>query len=174
MVAGLAKAGRLDSAIELFNQMPERNAASWNAVISGLIAHGHLARAREMFEQMPVRSNVSWITMISGYAKAGDVHAAAGLFERMENKNDLYVWNAMIACYSQNGCAREAIVLFNRMLKPHVCVLPNEKTFSSVISACSQLGDLRFGLWVQSFMGSVGNSFHSVRMQKACTSWAAS
>jgi pentatricopeptide repeat protein len=156
MVAGLAKAGRLDSAIELFEQMPERNAASWNAVICGLIAHGHLARAREMFEQMPVRSNVSWITMISGYAKAGDVRAAAGLFEQMENKNDLYAWNAMISCYAQNGCAREAIGVFNRMLKPHVCVLPNEKTFSSVISACSQLGDLRFCLWVQSFMGSVG------------------
>jgi pentatricopeptide repeat protein len=156
MVAGLAKAGRLDSAIELFEQMPERNAASWNAVICGLIAHGHLARAREMFEQMPVRSNVSWITMISGYAKAGDVRAAACLFERMENKNDLYAWNAMISCYAQNGCAREAIGVFNRMLKPHVCVLPNEKTFSSVISACSQLGDLRFCLWVQSFMGSVG------------------
>jgi pentatricopeptide repeat protein len=109
-----------------------------------------------MFEQMPVRSNVSWITMISGYAKAGDVRAAAGLFERMENKNDLYAWNAMISCYAQNGCAREAIGVFNRMLKPHVCVLPNEKTFSSVISACSQLGDLRFCLWVQSFMGSVG------------------
>ncbi|CAM0911164.1 unnamed protein product [Alopecurus aequalis] len=156
MVAGLAKAGRLYSAIELFNRMPERNAASWNAVLCGIIAHGHLAEAREMFEQMPVRSNVSWITMISGYAKAGDVQAAASLFERMENKNDLYAWNAMIACYAQNGCAREAIGVFNRMLKPHVCVLPNEKTFSSVISACSQLGDLRFGLWVQSFMGSVG------------------
>ncbi|XBI10242.1 hypothetical protein VPH35_137561 [Triticum aestivum] len=136
--------------------MPERNAASWNAVICGLIAHGHLTRAREMFEQMPVMSNISWITMISGYAKAGDVQAAAGLFERMENKNDLYAWNAMITCYAQNGCAREAIGVFNRMLKPHVCVLPNEKTFSSVISACSQLGNLRFGLWVQSFMGSLG------------------
>nr|BAK03698.1 predicted protein [Hordeum vulgare subsp. vulgare] len=156
MVAGLAKAGRLDRAIELFDQMPERNAASWNAVICGLIAHGHLTRAREMFEQMPVRSNISWITMISGYAKAGDVQAAAGLFERMENKNDLYAWNAMIACYAQNGCAREAIGVFNRMLKPHVCVLPNEKTFSSVTSACSQLGNLRFGLWVQSFMVSLG------------------
>lgn len=155
MVAGLAKAGHFDAAIELFNQMPQRNAASWNAVMCGFIAHGHLARARELFEQMPVRSNVSWITMISGYAKAGDVDAAAGLFERMENK-DLYAWNAMIACYAQNGCAREALGVFNRMLKPHIWVLPNEKTFSSVISACSQLGDLRFGLWVESFMGSVG------------------
>ncbi|CAN6276298.1 unnamed protein product [Urochloa humidicola] len=73
----------------------------------------------------------------------------------MESK-DLYAWNSMIACYAQNGCAREALGIFNQMLKPHVWVLPNEKTFSSVISACSQLGDLRFGLWVESFMGSVG------------------
>uniref|UniRef100_A0A0E0I7I9 Pentacotripeptide-repeat region of PRORP domain-containing protein n=1 Tax=Oryza nivara TaxID=4536 RepID=A0A0E0I7I9_ORYNI len=156
MVAGLAKAGHLDAAIELFDKMPERNAASWNAVMCGYIAQGDLAQARELFEQMPVRSNVSWITMISGYAKSGDVHAAGELFERMENKKDLYTWNAMIACYAKNGCAREALAVFNRMLKPHVWVMPNEKTFSSVISACSQLGDLRFGLWAESFMGSVG------------------
>ncbi|KAJ1267418.1 hypothetical protein BS78_07G054400 [Paspalum vaginatum] len=155
MVAGLAKAGRLDEAVELFDRMPERNAASWNALVSGLITQGHLARARELFERMPARSNVSWITMISGYAKAGDVQAAANLFERMESK-DLYSWNAMISCYAQNGCAREALGIFSRMLMPHVWVLPNEKTFSSVILACSQLGDLRFGLWVESFMGSVG------------------
>uniref|UniRef100_A0A0A9FAM2 Pentatricopeptide repeat-containing protein n=1 Tax=Arundo donax TaxID=35708 RepID=A0A0A9FAM2_ARUDO len=135
--------------------MPERNAASWNALLCGFIAQGNLARARELFDWMPVRNNVSWITMISGYAKAGDVHAAADLFERMESK-DLYAWNTMIACYVQNGCAREALGLFNRMLKPHVWVLPNEKTLSSVISACSHLGDLRFGLWVESFMGSAG------------------
>ncbi|CAL5031011.1 unnamed protein product [Urochloa decumbens] len=155
VVAGLAKAGHLDEAIELFDQMPERNAASWNALVCGFIAQGQLAQARELFERMPIRNNISWITMISGYTKAGDVQAAADLFERMESK-DLYVWNAMIACYAQNGCAREALGIFNRMLKPHVWVLPNEKTFSSVISACSQLGDLRFGLWVENFMGSVG------------------
>jgi len=135
--------------------MPDRNAASWNALVCGFMAQGQLARARELFERMPVRNNVSWITMISGYAKVGDVQAAADLFERMESK-DLYAWNAMIACYAQNVCAREALGIFNRMLKPHVWVLPNEKTFSSVISACSQLGDLRFGLWVESFMESVG------------------
>ncbi|KAK3121097.1 hypothetical protein QOZ80_8BG0645970 [Eleusine coracana subsp. coracana] len=155
MVAGLAKAGHLDEAVELFDRMPERNAASWNALLCGFIAQGQLSRARELFERMPVRNNVSWITVISGCAKAGEVHAASKLFERMENK-DLYSWNAMIACYAQNGCAREAVVAFNRMLKPHVWVLPNEKTFSSVISACSQLGDLRFGLWVESFAGCVG------------------
>jgi pentatricopeptide repeat protein len=155
MVAGLAKAGHLDEAVEMFDRMPERNAASWNALLCGFIAQGQLARVRELFERMPIRNNVSWITMISGYAKAGEVHSAADLFERMENK-DLYAWNAMIACYAQSGCAREAVGVFTRMLKPHVWVLPNEKTLSSVISACSQLGDLRLGLWVESFMGCVG------------------
>lgn len=29
-------------------------------------------------------------------------------------------------------------------------------TFSSVISACSQLGDLRFGLWIEEYMSSIG------------------
>nr|XP_010940974.1 pentatricopeptide repeat-containing protein At4g22760 [Elaeis guineensis] len=156
IIAGYAKAGDMDRAGALFHCMPEKNPASWNGMISGYINRGDLVMARELFDKMPVRSNVSWITMISGYTRNGDVDSARELFDKMERR-DLYVWNAMIACYSQNGCPREALQLFNRMRKPDVGgVQPDEMTFSSVISACSQLGDLRFGLWVEEYMSYSG------------------
>lgn len=158
MLSGYAKSGDMARAEEVFRSAPERNSASWNGMISGYIENGEMGMARKLFDEMPVRNNVSWISMISGYTRSGDVGLARKLFDGMERR-DVFSWNAMIACYAQNGCTRDAIHLFNRMRKPDSGVWPDEMTFSSVISACSQLGDLRFGLWVEEYMGCVGVQF---------------
>ncbi|WOK95327.1 pentatricopeptide repeat-containing protein [Canna indica] len=155
IISGYAKAGDMDSAAELFDCMPERNFASWNGMISGYINRGDIGMARELFDEMPIRNNVSLIAMISGYTKCGDVVSARKIFDQMEKK-DLYAWNAMIACYAQNGCPREAIQSFNRMRKLDSGVEPDEMTFSSVISACSHLGNLRFGLWIEEYIRLMG------------------
>lgn len=155
MVAGYAKAGDMGSAESLFQQMPWRNAASWNGMISGFIDSGKVEEARKLFNEMPERSNVSWIAMISGYSKCGDVDSARQLFDQMGEK-DCPSWNAMIACYAQNSRPKEALQLFNQMRKLNVNVQLNEMTFVSVISACSQLGDLRFGSWIEGYMQRIG------------------
>ncbi|KAG6498879.1 pentatricopeptide repeat-containing protein At4g22760-like [Zingiber officinale] len=155
IISGYAKAGDMDTAAELFDRMPERNSASWNGMISGYINRGDMGMAREFFDEMPIRNNVSWIAMISGYTKCGDVVSARNIFNQIEKK-DLYIWNAMIACYAQNGCPTEAIQSFNRMRKLDSGVELDEMTFSSVISSCSQLGNLRFGLWIEQYMHLLG------------------
>lgn len=65
--------------MSLFNWMPERNFASWNAMISGYEDKGNVASARKIFCVCPEKS-VSWITMSDGYSKCGDVAAAHELF----------------------------------------------------------------------------------------------
>ncbi|KAK8964444.1 Pentatricopeptide repeat-containing protein [Platanthera guangdongensis] len=155
MVSGYAKAGDMKSAVELFSNTPDRNAASWNGMISAFIARGDMAQARHVFDEMPMRSNVTLVAMISGYSRHGDVTSSEELFEKMDMK-DVFSWNAMLACYAQNGFSKDAIHLFNRMRKPDANVSPDEMTFSSVISACSQLGDLKLGKWVESYIPSIG------------------
>ncbi|XP_010277362.1 PREDICTED: pentatricopeptide repeat-containing protein At4g22760 [Nelumbo nucifera] len=155
MVSGYAKAGDMENATSLFQQMPERNSASWNAMIGGYVDCGNIEAARRFFNDMPQRSNVSWITMIAGYSKCGDVDSARYLFDQMGDK-DLPSWNAMISCYAQNSQPKEALHLFNKMRKSNVGVQPDEMTLASIISACSQLGDLRFGLWIESYMRRLG------------------
>ncbi|XP_020577401.1 pentatricopeptide repeat-containing protein At4g22760-like [Phalaenopsis equestris] len=155
MVSGYAKAGEMDLAAELFWAMPERNPASWNGMISAYIDRRDMEQARKLFDEMPVRSNVSWIAMISGYSRCGDVASSENLFKTMNTK-DIFSWNAMISCYAQNGFSKDAIQLFNRMRKPDTNVTPDEMTFSSVISACSQLGELRFGMWIETHISSIG------------------
>ncbi|KAJ4951729.1 hypothetical protein NE237_028561 [Protea cynaroides] len=155
MISGYAKAGDMKTANSLFQQMPQRNAASWNAMISGNVDCGNIEAARQLFDEIPRRSNISWITMISGYSRNGSVDSARELFDRMEEK-DLPSWNAMIACYAQNSRPKEALQLFNKMLESNIAVQPDEKTLASVLSACSQLGDLRYGPWIETLVKNLG------------------
>ncbi|XAR71037.1 hypothetical protein NMG60_11028117 [Bertholletia excelsa] len=155
MISGYGRAGIMEQAYALFYQMPERNIASWNAIINGYIDCGKIELARNFFDTMPRRNNVSGISMISGYSKYGDVESACDVFDQMGEK-DLLLYNAMIACYAQNGRSKEALDLFNSMLQPNVNIQPDKMTFASVISACSQLGDERFGSWVESYANELG------------------
>ncbi|BAT77162.1 hypothetical protein VIGAN_01525500 [Vigna angularis var. angularis] len=155
MISGYAKAGNMDQACTLFQIMPERNLASWNAMITGFIDCGSIVSARELFDAMPRRNCVSWITMIAGYSKGGDVDSARNLFDQMDHK-DLLSYNAMISCYAQNSKPKEALALFNDMVKPNIYIHPDKMTFASVISACSQLGDLEHWSWIESRMNDFG------------------
>lgn len=151
MLSGYARSGNMDQACSLFQQMPDKNFASWNAILSGYVDCGKMDLARSFFDSMPQRNSISWMTMITGYSKHGDVDSARDLFDRMQEKNHLS-YNAMIACYAQNSRPKEAIELFKEIIKARSNVQPDKMTLSSVISACSQLGDFRFGSWIESYM----------------------
>lgn len=155
MVSGYAKGGKMEQACYLFRQMPERNLVSWNTMISGYVDCGSIGLAREFFDAMPKRNSVSLITMIAGYSKSGDVDIARELFDRMDDK-DLWSYNAMIACYAQNSKPKEALDLFNGMLKQEISLHPDEMTLGSVISACSQLGNLDQWHWIETHMNDYG------------------
>ncbi|XP_023549917.1 pentatricopeptide repeat-containing protein At4g22760 [Cucurbita pepo subsp. pepo] len=155
MLTGFANSGNMDRASCLFQQLGERSSASWNAMISGYVNCGDMKSARNMFDEMPNRNNVSWITLIAGYSKLGEVGSACELFNNMGEK-EILSYNAMIACYSQNGMPNEALKLFNQMLQPHVNIQPDEMTFASIISACTQLGNLNYGAWIESYMEKLG------------------
>ncbi|GMH09483.1 hypothetical protein Nepgr_011324 [Nepenthes gracilis] len=155
MISGYARSRDMHRACSLFQQMPDKNLASWNAMISGFVDNGKIDLAQCYFDTMPQRNNISWITMISGYSKCGDVDSARNLFSLMQEKDQL-AFNSMITCYAQNSRPKEAIQLFDEMLKANFNAQPDKMTFASVISSCSQLGDLRFGPWIESCVSRLG------------------
>ncbi|KAI4370376.1 hypothetical protein MLD38_018734 [Melastoma candidum] len=155
MVSGYVKCGEMEKAVVLFRQMPRPNSASWNTLLSGYVDSRRIKLAREIFDAMPAKTCVSFMTMIAAYSKCGDVESARAIFNQCSERNVL-VYNAMIACYAQNDCPSEAVELFYHMISPEGNVLPDKITFSSVLSACSHLGDLKVGARIQLQMEKLG------------------
>ncbi|THU73290.1 hypothetical protein C4D60_Mb04t21250 [Musa balbisiana] len=87
------------------------------------------------------------------YGKTGDLHHARKLFDRIPNRT-VVAWNAMIAGYEQNGLAEEAVAIFQLMQVAGK--EPDSATLVSLLSACSQLGALSLGQWVNDYVVNKG------------------
>ncbi|KAL7584362.1 hypothetical protein Lser_V15G46291 [Lactuca serriola] len=133
-----AKYGPICFARKLFDEMSERMAADWNSMISGYWRWGKRVEAHKLFTLMPERNVITWTAMITGYSNIQDLATARMYFDEMQEKN-VVSWNAMLSGYSQNGFAEEAIELFNKMISSNV--QPDETTWVSVISSCSERAD---------------------------------
>ncbi|KAK6941723.1 Pentatricopeptide repeat [Dillenia turbinata] len=137
MLSGLSKHGRIDEARALFNRMPQRNVVSWNAMITGYGQNSRLHEALYLFERMPERNVSSWNIMISGFIQNGDLVGALKLYNEMPCKN-VVSWTTMMSGFIDNELSEEALKMFSSMLAMGG-VKPNQGTFVTVLSACTDL-----------------------------------
>uniref|UniRef100_A0A9I9CLV9 Pentatricopeptide repeat-containing protein n=1 Tax=Cucumis melo TaxID=3656 RepID=A0A9I9CLV9_CUCME len=121
-----SKLGDMGFAQKVFDDMTEKNVVSWNSILSGYVKIGNLVDAQKVFDEMPVKDVISWNSMLTGFSNSGNMDRALSL------------------------------ELFNQMLQPHLNIQPDEMTFASVISACTQLGNLSYGTWIESYMEKLG------------------
>lgn len=75
--------------------------------------------------------------LLNLYAKLGRLNASEDIFEEMKDR-DRIAWTAMLAGYAVHACGREAIKLFDLMIKEGVEV--DHVTFTHLLSACSHSG----------------------------------
>ncbi|KAJ6354569.1 hypothetical protein OIU77_005221 [Salix suchowensis] len=78
------KCESLLGAHKVFEGMVERDAISWNSIISGHVGVGQMRKARALFDSMPYRTIVSWTVMISGYTRFGSYADAVDVFRQMQ------------------------------------------------------------------------------------------
>ncbi|KAK6257652.1 hypothetical protein QUC31_001111 [Theobroma cacao] len=150
LLSGLSRAENMSLASSVFERMPERNEIAWNSMISGYLKMGNLDAARSIFDQMPQKTVVSWTALISGYVTIGDIESARSVFNQMPVKN-VVSWNAMIAGYVHRHMFDEALSVFQEMLVDGK-YKPDQTTLISVLSACSHLGSLEHGKWIDSYI----------------------
>ncbi|KAJ8424128.1 hypothetical protein Cgig2_008325 [Carnegiea gigantea] len=121
------KCARLEDALHLFDEMPKRDIASWNTMISGIVNGLMFERAFELFrgmqridgfkvDQFTLSSLLDSCTGCSARKSGREIHAYAlkALFERMPTK-DVISWTGMISAYMGFGMVDLAVETFNKM-----------------------------------------------------------
>ncbi|KAI3726114.1 hypothetical protein L1987_65911 [Smallanthus sonchifolius] len=137
-----ANVGDIDIASALFDSSATTQVVAWSALTAGYARRGNLGMARKVFDEMPEKDLISWNVMITGYAKRGEMESARGLFDQVP-KRDIVTWNAMIAGYVNCGLHTQALEMFEEMKS--LGEQPDEVTMLSLVTACTDSGDLDIG-----------------------------
>ncbi|KAJ7297411.1 hypothetical protein O6H91_Y058800 [Diphasiastrum complanatum] len=150
MITGYSRHESAFEAIRLYQEMKSRNIKADEVTFVSLLHSCASLTALEEGKQVHcdviaagLETKVIVATaLISMYAKCGSLTDARQVFNSMP-KRDRVCWNAMITGYAVHGNSKEAFRLFWRMQEENL--MPDELTFTSVLTVCSHLGLLDQG-----------------------------
>ncbi|CAA0816692.1 Pentatricopeptide repeat-containing protein -chloroplastic [Striga hermonthica] len=127
-----------------------------NVLLDLYFKSGLLYDGLRMFDKMRAKNVVSWTTVIAGLVRNGRIDVAQRFFNKMPAKN-VVSWSSMIHGYSKRENPGRALEVFVEAQSNNV--RPNEYMLVGVLTACAELGSLRFGGSVHGF--AVRNGFES-------------
>lgn len=120
-----------DDARKMFDEMPERNVVTWNAMITGYSKLGDVKSARSVFDSMPMRDVASWSAMINGYLGARNWNQGLALFREIMMKGELKP-DIMMMVTLLSGCSHiHSVPLLGKSI--HAYVLKNDLGLDVVV-----------------------------------------
>ncbi|KAJ8431504.1 hypothetical protein Cgig2_003253 [Carnegiea gigantea] len=157
LIDGFAEADQIDRAlgtfVELRRQDVEPNEFTFSSLVKACANQAALEHGSQLHAQV-VKMNFTADPVVSSalvfmYGKSGLVEQSARLFDHIKNPNE-FAWNSLLGGYSQHGFGKEAIKVFERMVKEGI--RPNEITFINLLMGCSHSGLVQQGLNIFKFM----------------------
>ncbi|KAM0061324.1 putative tetratricopeptide-like helical domain superfamily, DYW domain-containing protein [Helianthus debilis subsp. tardiflorus] len=122
LVCLYAKCGRLDDACKVFDEMPEKNAASWTAVISGYIESDRFTEALDVFRkllEMNLRpDSFTLVRILSACSRLGDLRTAEWVDSCVTGLGmgkNIFVGTAFVDTYAKCGSMTKALATFDQM-----------------------------------------------------------
>ncbi|XP_057974220.1 pentatricopeptide repeat-containing protein At5g15340, mitochondrial [Malania oleifera] len=117
-----------------------------NAAMDMYVKCGLMDDARRLFEEMEESSVVSWTVMLVGVIRWEGVGSGRLWFDAMPERNEV-AWTIMLVGYVEGGFSQEGFSLLGEMIFGLGYGL-NHVTLCSILSGCSQSGNLNMGKWV--------------------------
>ncbi|KAL1538750.1 pentatricopeptide repeat-containing protein-like protein [Salvia divinorum] len=155
LMAGYLKLGEPLEAFAVFVEMVGESELDLIALANGLLScadSGYLLIGKaihcHIIREGVVLDLVGETALIDMYSKCKNLSAAMNVFYRSEAK-DAAMLNVMISGYLHNGCVYRAIETFRGMFAMRV--KPNTGTIISVLSALSNMEDVRTGRCIHGF-----------------------
>ncbi|XP_077236816.1 pentatricopeptide repeat (PPR-like) superfamily protein [Tasmannia lanceolata] len=145
-----AKCGNLERALSIFEEMPQRNVVSWNAMIAGLATHGRGQEALSLFTRMAQGedkvdpNDATFVGVLSACVHVGLVDEGRYWFNSMGPKFGLIPkiehYSCMVDLLARAGHLEEAYDFIETMPeKPDAVVL------GALLGACKNLRNVEVG-----------------------------
>lgn len=143
-----AKCGRIESAMEVFELMPERDVFAFTAMISGLSNNGCIEEALGLFSRMEeerMRPNeVTFICTLSACARIGFVDRGRTIFESMDGVYDIKPgvehYGCLVDLLGRAGLVEEAKKVVREMPME-----PDSYVLGALLNACGMHGVTEVG-----------------------------
>ncbi|KAI5084955.1 hypothetical protein GOP47_0001124 [Adiantum capillus-veneris] len=139
-----SKCGAMRDALRVFNNMLEKDAVSWNALISGYAQHGHGKQALEFAEKMEGEgiqfNEITFVGILTACSYVGFIEEAQIHFDSMYQQHGIIPTPEHCACmvdvYGRAGLLNEAVKFIQQMpIEPTsvvwMALLAASKTYGS-------------------------------------------
>ncbi|XP_020525791.1 putative pentatricopeptide repeat-containing protein At5g37570 [Amborella trichopoda] len=177
-----AKCGNLLFARLAFDEMPQRDIVSFNALLSAYARNPEyeISEACLLFDKMAERNVISWNSILMGFVRREDLEKARKVFAEMPERN-VVSWTTMLVGCTKAGQLALARSIFEEMPERNLVswtamitgyaqngepskalaifrrmvasrIRPDEVTMTGVISSCAQLGGSELAIWVSSYV----------------------